>query len=80
MKQNAVRRARRLPLKNQMKTMVKKVLKLVKEGNSEEVTKLMPKTFSLIDMAAKKKIMEPNTASRRKSRLARAANSIAKAA
>lgn len=80
MKQNEVRRARRLPLKNQMKTVVKKVLKFAKEGNEAEVTKLLPNAYSVIDMAAKRKIIEPNTASRRKSRLAKAANGIAKAA
>ena len=76
MKQANVRKARRLPLKNEMKTMVKKVLKLAKEGNAAEVTKLLPATYSVIDMAAKKKIIEQNTAARRKSRLARAANAL----
>lgn len=77
MKQANVRRARRLPLKNQMKTMFKKVLKLAKEGNLAEIVKVLPETYSLIDTAAKKKIIEPNTAARRKSRLARAANALA---
>ena len=74
MKQNRVRRARNFPVRSEMKTMLKKGLTLIKEGNLEEAKKLMPKVYSVIDTACKKNILHPNNAARKKSRLAKALN------
>lgn len=70
-KQNTVRKARRLPYKTQMKTMVKKVTELAEAGKKADAAKLLPQAFKVIDTAAKKQILHPNTASRKKSLLSR---------
>lgn len=64
-------RVRNLALKTEMKTYIKKFLKAVKNGNKEEAVKLMPKTYKLIDTAAKKHIIHRRNADNKKSMLAR---------
>ncbi|MBU1992178.1 MAG: 30S ribosomal protein S20 [Patescibacteria group bacterium] len=78
MKQNRKKRAQRLPYKTRMKTSVKMVLELSKEGKSDEAKKALREAYSLIDTACKKHILPPNTAARRKSRLANAVNDLGK--
>lgn len=72
MKQSAVRQARNKSTKSMLKTYVKKVLVLVKEGKKDEIVKILPKAYSVIDTAAKKNIIHSKNADRKKSRLARA--------
>ena len=74
MRQNVKRRARNFPVRSELKTLVKKMYKFIKDGNIEEATKLMPLVFSIIDTAVKKKIIHQNNASRKKSRIAREFN------
>lgn len=74
MRQNVKRRARNFPVRSELKTMFKKGLTLIKNGEAEEAKKIMPKIYSIIDMACKKNILHPNNASRKKSRLARELN------
>ncbi|PIR55166.1 30S ribosomal protein S20 [Candidatus Peregrinibacteria bacterium CG10_big_fil_rev_8_21_14_0_10_36_19] len=76
MKQNAVRRARNFPVRNELKSVLKNELQLIKDGSLEEAKKFLPKVFSIIDMAAKKKIIEKNNASRKKSRISKAINAL----
>ena len=76
MKQNAVRRARRYPLRSQSKTVFKTVLMLIKDGKKEEAEKMVPHVHSVIDTAVKKHILHANTAARKKSRLAKALNAM----
>ncbi len=76
MRQNLKRRARNFPLRSEMKTYFKKVLKMVKDGNVEDAQKTLQKAYSVIDTACKKNIIHPNNASRKKSRLARALNDL----
>jgi len=76
MKQNSKARARRFPVRNEMKTLFKNGLKLINDGNVEEAVKLMPKIYSIIDTACKKDIIHANNAARKKSRLAKALNEI----
>lgn len=71
-KQNAVRHARLLPYRTQLKTVIKKVLDLVKAGKKDEAAKMLPLAFKTIDIAAKKNILHRNTADRRKARLSKA--------
>ena len=59
-----------------MKDVVKDMEKLVKEGKKDEAAKLLPKAQQAIDKAAKRGVIKKNTATRKKSRLAR---SLAKA-
>ena len=76
MKQNAKRRALRFPIRSEMKTMFKKVMKLAKDGNLEEAKKVLPLAYKVIDMAEKRNILHGNTAARRKSRMAKAINEL----
>lgn len=76
MRQNVKRRERNYALRSTLKTAYKKALIFVKEGNAAELAKFMAHAFSIIDTAAKKKLIEPNNASRKKSRLARELNKL----
>lgn len=81
MKQAEVRRQRNYPVRSAMKTHVKKVLLLTKEGKKDEAEKMLPETYKIIDTAAKKNIIHKNNAARKKSLLARSiANSSNKGA
>lgn len=76
MKQAEIRRQRNYPVRSSMKTHMKKVLVLAKEGKKEEAEKLLPVTYKIIDTAAKKNIIHSNNAARKKSRLARSVANI----
>ena len=70
-RQNTVRNARRLPFKTGMKTQIRKVSDLVKEGKLSDAAKMLPAAYKAIDMAAKKNIIHWKNAARKKSLLAR---------
>lgn len=71
MRQNTVRQDRRKPVKTYMKTMIRKIEDAVKAGKKDEAVKLLAETYKAIDMAAKRNIIHKNTASRKKSRMAK---------
>jgi len=75
-KQGEKRRQRNFPIRSSMKTHIKKVLHLAKEGKKEEAQKELPVTYKIIDTAAKKNIIHNNNAARKKSRLAKAIANI----
>jgi len=58
-----------------MKEIIKEIKGLVKENKKDEATKLLSKTYQVIDKATKRGVIKKNAASRKKSRLAK---SIAK--
>lgn|GEM_PF-313728 len=70
-RQNEVRRIRRQPYKTQLKTMMRKFADSIKAGKKEDTLKLIPAVHKAIDMAAKKHIIHPNNASRKKALIAR---------
>ncbi len=70
-KQNEVRRQRIRPYSTYLKTMVRKVTDLIKEGKKDEAAKLLPELYKAIDKAAKKKIIHSKTADRKKARMTR---------
>ncbi|TSC57696.1 MAG: small subunit ribosomal protein S20 [Candidatus Peregrinibacteria bacterium Greene0416_19] len=70
-RQSAVRRKRRLPFKTHMKTMMRKLADLIKEGKKGEAVLLMPQVYKSIDTAAKKHLIHRNNADRKKSLVAR---------
>ncbi|MFH1218240.1 MAG: 30S ribosomal protein S20, partial [Candidatus Peregrinibacteria bacterium] len=72
MRQTLKRRERNYPLRSMVKTYFKKELKLIRDKDLDGAVKFMPEVYSIIDTACKKKLLQPNTASRKKSRLARA--------
>jgi small subunit ribosomal protein S20 len=70
-RQNIKRQERLRPVKTRMKTLMKQVVDLAKAGKKDEGIKLLPQVFKAIDMAAKKHIIHPKNASRKKSLVAR---------
>lgn len=55
--------------KSQMLDVVKKVKKHITAGQLSEATALMPTAYKAIDKAAKRGVIKPNTAARKKSGL-----------
>jgi small subunit ribosomal protein S20 len=55
--------------KSVLTDVVKKVRKHVAAGEIKEATALMPEAYKAIDKAAKRGVIKPNTAARKKSRL-----------
>jgi len=66
-------RARNADTKSRIKTFVKKS-KSAMDNAAAETTTLVSETVSIIDKAAKRGIIHPNAAARRKSRLMKRAN------
>jgi len=58
--------------KNKIKGLIKKARALIAENKKEEALKLLPEIYKMLDKAAKKNVIKKNTASRKKSRLAKA--------
>jgi len=58
-------------IKRELKKTTKKFLELLSAKDIAEAKKLLGKIFSQLDKAAKKKILHPKTADRKKSRLAK---------
>lgn len=65
------RHLRNLKIKQQLKKAFKKFQVLLSAKNITEAKAFLVKVFSQLDKAAKKRIIHPNTAQRKKSRLAR---------
>jgi small subunit ribosomal protein S20 len=65
------RHLKNLEIRKELKKTIKKFLMLVTAKNTNEAKALFGKVSSLLDKAAKKSIIHPNTASRKKSRLSR---------
>lgn len=65
------RHLRNLRVKQELKKTLKKFQSLLSAKNTAEAKAFLQKVFSQLDKAAKKNIIHPNTASRKKSRLAR---------
>ena len=63
------RHLRNLKIKRQLKATLKKFQALVSAKNITEAKTLLKKVFSQLDKAAKKRIIHPRTANRKKSRL-----------
>jgi len=70
-RQAAKRTLRRQPFKTAMKTHVRKVSDLVKEGKQSEAAKALPNAFKAIDMAAKRNLIHWKNAAKKKSALSR---------
>jgi len=68
-RQDKKKHLRNLTIKQQLKKTVKKFLALLSAKDTKEAKALLGKVFSQLDKAAKKNIIHPATANRRKSRL-----------
>lgn len=67
---NIKKHARNLKVKQGLKKAIKKFQALVINKKLEEAKALLKNVYSLLDKAAKKDIIHPKTANRKKSRLA----------
>ena len=67
---NKRKHTRNLKVKGQLKKAIKKFQELLAKANTDEAKTFISKVFSQLDKAAKKNIIHPATANRRKSRLA----------
>lgn len=75
LRQNKVREAQNRVYKNKIKTLTRKINDFVKAGSLDEAKKLVPNFYKAVDKATKKNILKKNTASRRKSLIARTVSS-----
>lgn len=76
-RQNQKKHLRNLRVKLQLKKTLKSLQELLNTKNLEEAKKIISKVFSQLDKAAKKNIIHPKTASRKKSRLMKRINKSA---
>ena len=65
------RHLRNLKVRQELKKIIKKFQTLLSAKKTDEAKALLSKVYSNLDKAAKKGIIHPNTAERRKSRLTR---------
>jgi small subunit ribosomal protein S20 len=65
------RRERNLAVKERFRKEIKKFKKTITSGDKKKAQELFKNICSLLDKAAKRNIIHKNTASRKKSRLAR---------
>jgi len=71
LRQDEERRVHNRALATRMKTEMKKVLAAVDAKDLDAAEKAMPEAMKRIDKAAKSRVIHPNNADRKKSRLAR---------
>lgn len=74
LRQNIKRRAHNRKIKENLKSLIKKTRSLVAEKKNEEAKKLLPNLYKALDKAAKIGVVKKNTASRKKSRIAKLIN------
>lgn len=72
MRQSIKRNLRNVKAKDKFKAAVKEVKKLITAGQKSEAAKAIQAAMSALDKAAKTHVIHKNTASRKKSRLAKA--------
>ena len=63
------RRLRNNATKSRIKTAIKKTQSAISAGDAEAITSAMSLTVSIVDRAAKRRVIHKNAANRRKSRL-----------
>jgi len=74
-----VRTARNAAIKSSVRTAIRRFNEALNQGNPKGSADELNRAFSTVDRAAKKGVIHPNQAARRKSRLARRANKAAQA-
>ena len=65
-------RTRNLQKMKKIKSLLKEVRNLISQKKIEEAQKLLPRVYKILDKAAKIGLIKKNTASRKKSRIAKA--------
>ena len=74
LRQSLKKRARNLAYKTKIKRLIKKVKFLISEQKIEEAKKILPQVYKILDKAVKKGVIKKNTASRKKSKIAKSIN------
>ncbi len=74
LKKNIKRRKRNLFVKAQVKKTIKKLKKSLQDKNTELIKDNLKTVYKTIDKAAAKKVIHPNNAARKKSRITKLAN------
>ncbi len=77
MKTDALRKAANSAVKSELRGTARKVAESIKAGEQSKTAEILSDFSSLVDKAARKSIIHKNTAARKKSRLAKAANKAA---
>jgi len=77
-RQSQKRRTRNRAVRSAVKSQVKGLGAIIAEGTPEQAKETYRVTVKKLDQAAAKGIMHPNTAARKKSRLAKAVNARSK--
>jgi len=78
LKTDKKKRARNVHVKKTLKVLIKGLNRTIELKNEEEAKGILLKAGSAIDRAASKGVIHKNTARRKKSRLARKVNKLAK--
>ena len=71
MRQNEARRLRNRSRRSKMRTQIKRLRRLVEDGQFAQAQELLPAVCAIIDRTAQKGGIHANTAARYKSRLAK---------
>ena len=74
------RHLRNVSAKSKIKTLIKKLEKTIADKNVSEAKSVLKNIFSALDKTSSKKIIHKNTASRKKSRLAKKISLLEKSA
>ena len=77
-RQNVKARERNRSHRSRLRTAIKRLRAAMVSGDRDQVQSILPQTLSIIDATAQKKVIHPNTASRYKSRLTKAAAAVGK--
>lgn len=77
-KTDAERRASNFAIKSSVKTAIRKAAETITAGKTDEAPSMLAKAASKIDKAASKGVIHKNAAARKKSRLAKKLNAVAK--
>lgn len=72
LRQNPKHRAKNIKDETRIKNILKDVRLLISQKKTEEAKKLLPQIYKIMDKAAKTGLIKKNTASRKKSRIAKA--------
>lgn len=78
LRQNIARRAKNAKIKNTVRVLAKKLKTLVTAKKTEEAKKTLILAVKAIDKAVKTNVLKRNTASRKKSNLAKLVNTLLK--
>lgn len=77
-RQNKRRKVQNLVYKNKIKNLIKEMRSLILAKKIEEAKKLLPAVYEALDKSAKVGVIKKNTASRKKSRMAKLIGRTAK--